>query len=845
MTRPDVATSAGATTSAGEAGAVSSFIGPYRILQVLGEGGMGIVYIAEQSTPIVRRVALKVLKLGMDTKQFVARFEAERQALAVMDHPGIARVHDAGATDAGRPYFVMELVHGVPITEYCDANHLSTNDRVTLMTGVCRAVQHAHQKGVIHRDLKPSNVLVGMQDGRPSPKIIDFGVAKAIDHRLTNLTIYTEIGQRIGTPAYMSPEQMEMSQLDIDTRTDIYSLGVMLYELLTGTLPFSEDLLRRAITTPQLLRETDPPTPSARVTHLGNDLTRVASLRQTDAVSLGRTIAGDLDWITMKAMAMDRTHRYEAANDFALDLQRYLAFEPVTARPPTTRDRVAKFARRHRMGVTVAAVIALLVIGATIALGVLAQRLARERDRAEREAARASSIAGFLQDTLSSADPWSGGNREVSVIEALKTATAKVDRAFRNQPLVAADVRRTIATTYSGLGRFDEAATLARSALDAQKTTLGEHGEDVAKTLGVLANVYKEQGQYGQAETAAREALTIRQGLRPVDEAAVAESLGQVARVLDARGQYKEAQARAEESLAIRRRVRGPRNEQVAESLGTLAQVVGNGAADFPRTEQLLREQLDILRGLHGSDNVQVGLVLNDLAVNRLRMEDYGEAESLYLESLATLRRVLGDEHPEIASSLENLGGVYFRTKRYQESLQALDQVLAMRRKMLGDRHTAVGRTLANIGMVRSAAQDYAGAVASLTDAEVRLRATLGAEHPEIVTVSVNLGDALNKEGDHAAAERKFREALAIALKTLPDDHPELTRSRSRLGNLLVSERRFAEAEPLLLAAAAGRERKLGRDHATTKAAAADIVTMYDAWDKADKAAPWRLRAAR
>jgi serine/threonine protein kinase/tetratricopeptide (TPR) repeat protein len=844
MHRDDAPTSVEVTASPGAASAVSSFIGPYRILQVLGEGGMGIVYLAEQSTPIVRRVALKILKLGMDTKQFVARFEAERQALAVMDHPGIARVHDAGATDAGRPYFVMELVHGVPITGYCDANRLSTNDRVTLMTGVCQAVQHAHQKGVIHRDLKPSNVLVAMLDGRPVTKIIDFGVAKAIDHRLTNLTLYTEIGQRIGTPAYMSPEQMEMSQLDIDTRTDIYSLGVMLYELLTGTLPFSDDLLRRAITQPQLLRDTDLPTPSARVTSLGNDLPGIASRRHTDPASLGRTIAGDLDWITLKAMAMDRTRRYETANDFALDLQRYLAFEPVTARPPSTHDRVAKFVRRHRLGVTVAAVIALMVIGSTIALGVLAQRLARERDRAEHEAARASSIAGFLQDTLSSADPWSGGNREVSVVEALKTATAKVDHAFHNQPLIAADVRRTIATTYSGLGRLDEAATLARSALDMQTTALGERNEDVAKTLGVLSNVYQDQGQYDQAEAAARQALAIRQGLPRVDEAAVAESLSRLARVLESRGQYKEAQARAEESLAIRRRVRGPRDEQVAESLGTLALVVANGASDLPRTEQLLGEQLDILRSIHGSDNVQVASVLNDLAVNHLRMEDYGRAESLYRESLAMNRRVLGDEHPQVAAGLENLGGVYYRTKRYQEALQALDEVLAMRRKMLGDRHVAVGRTLANIGTVRAAAKDYAGARASLTEADELLRAALGAEHPEIVTVSLNLGDALNRTGDRAAAERKFREAIAIALKTLPEDSPEMNRARSQLGNLLVSDRRFAEAEPLLLAAAAGRERKLGRDHRLTKAAAADVVTMYGAWNKPDKADSWRARAA-
>ena len=497
-------------------------IGPYRILQFLGEGGMGIVYVADQSAPIARRVALKVLKLGMDTKQFVARFEAERQALAVMDHPGIARVYDAGAAENGRPYFVMELVHGVPITEYCDSNRLDTRARVELLISVCHAVQHAHQKGVIHRDLKPSNVLVRLQDGRPVPKIIDFGVAKAIDRPLTNLTLYTEVGQRIGTPAYMSPEQMEMSGLDIDTRTDIYSLGVMMYELLTSTLPFSEDLVRRAVSRPELLRDTDPQTPSARITSLGQETSEVASRRHSDPSSLRHALEGDLDWITLKAMAMDRTRRYETVNGLAMDLQRYLAYEPVSARPPSTQDRVAKFVRRHRVGVAVAASAALLVVAATLGLALLAQRLARERDRAEREAARASSIAGFLQDTLGSADPWSGGNRDVSVTDALAAATVKVDRAFQNQPLDAAAVRRTIASTYAGLGRFDEAETLVRSALEAQRAVLGGAHEEVAETLSVLANVYSNKGQHEQAEASAREALGTRQRLTGNEHGAVA-----------------------------------------------------------------------------------------------------------------------------------------------------------------------------------------------------------------------------------------------------------------------------------------------------------------------------------
>ena len=804
---------------------------------------MGIVYVAEQSAPISRRVALKVLKLGMDTKQFVARFEAERQALAVMDHPGIARVYDAGATEGGRPYFVMELVHGVPLTEYCDTNRLGMRERIELLISLCHAVQHAHQKGVIHRDLKPSNVLIGLQDGRPLPKIIDFGIARALDRQLTNLTLYTELGQRIGTPAYMSPEQMEMSGLDIDTRADIYSLGVILYEVLTGTLPFSEDLLRRAMNKPELLRETDTPTPSSRVTQLGDDASAVAARRHCDPGSLRHALEGDLDWITLKAMAMDRTQRYETANGLAMDLRRYLAVEPVIARPPSTHDRVTKFVRRHRVGVAITVAAALLVVVATLTLGLLAQRLARERDRAEREAARANSIAGFLQDTLSSADPWSGGARDVSVADALAAASSKIGRSFGSQPLDAAVVRRTIASTYAGLGLFDEAEPLARSALEAQRNLLGSGHEEVAETLTVLANVRFKKGQYEEAEAAGREALRIRRQLTGNESPAVAASLQQLAEILDGRGQYKEAEALAEEALAIHRGVLGSRDEKVADDLKTLANAVANGSADFARTETLLGEALEIRRSIDGGDNVNTAVALNDLAVNALRRGDYARAESLYLEALATLRRLLGEEHPEVAATLENLGGVYYRTKRYDETLRLLDQVLAMRRKQLGENHTAVGRTLHNIGVVRTAAGDFVGAVASLTEAEVRLRATLGPEHPELVVLLTSLGAGLDGAGERDAAERKFRDGLALGVKMLPEDHPSVAGARAKLGNLLVATRRFAEAEQMLLAAVDAREKKLGPDHATTKAAVVDVAKLYAAWGRTDQAAQWHRRS--
>ncbi|NLS93085.1 MAG: serine/threonine protein kinase, partial [Planctomycetaceae bacterium] len=326
-------------------------IGRYKLLDRLGEGGMGTVFMAEQLRPVKRRVAVKVIKQGMDTRQFIARFEAERQALALMDHPNIARVLDAGCTDTGRPYFVMELVKGVPITQFCDENRLTARQRIELFISVCHAVQHAHQKGIIHRDLKPSNVLVALYDDKPVPKVIDFGVAKATNQQLTERTLFTQVGQIVGTWEYMSPEQAVLNQLDVDTRTDIYSLGVILYELLTGVTPLEPARLRKAAIeeTLRLIREEEPPRPSNRISSLGETATATAAYRGTDARSLARIIRGDMDWIVMKALEKDRSRRYETANAMAADLNRYLQGEAIEARPPSTAYRLRKAASRHRV----------------------------------------------------------------------------------------------------------------------------------------------------------------------------------------------------------------------------------------------------------------------------------------------------------------------------------------------------------------------------------------------------------------------------------------------------------------------------------------------------------------
>jgi serine/threonine protein kinase/Tfp pilus assembly protein PilF len=546
----------------GAADAPQSPIGPYRLLDQIGEGGFGVVYLAEQERPVRRRVALKIIKPGMDTREVISRFAAERQALALMDHPHIAKVFDAGATAAGRPYFVMELVQGVPITDYCDQCNLSTRERLELFIAVCQAVQHAHQKGVIHRDLKPTNILVAMQEGKATPKIIDFGVAKAIgDVPLTERTLTTAFAQMVGTPMYMSPEQAELSPLGVDTRSDIYSLGVLLYELLTGATPFDEDRLHEASYDElrRIIREEEPPRPSVRISTLAADLaTTIAERRRTDARRLRQTIGGELDWIVMKCLEKDRNRRYESAGSLAKDIERYLNDEPVQACPPSTNYRFRKFARRNKFLLGAGgAIAAALLVGLGLSLWMYL--------RATTESARAQAVAGLLQEAMGSADAGQVKGADYTVREQLADFSTALGDQLADQPLVEAEVRETIGRAYRSLRLPDRAQPHFEKAIELRRQHDGPRSEQLAALLVDYGWNLHDQERNVEADTQLQEALAIYRQ-RGVTGEPFIHALHILQHVLISLGRDADAERVTQQALAVARN----NGEEYADLAGLL-----------------------------------------------------------------------------------------------------------------------------------------------------------------------------------------------------------------------------------------------------------------------------------
>ena len=766
-------------------------IGPYRIVRVLGQGGMGTVYEAEQQEPIRRTVALKVIRRGMDRVDVLARFESERQALAVMDHPNIARALEAGTTDEGLPYFVMELVPGEPITDYCDRHGLDLRHRLELFIGVCKGVQHAHQKGVIHRDLKPSNILVRVTDGVPVPTIIDFGIAKAIESAGDG-AFTTELGVLVGTPAYMSPEQAEASKLDIDTRADIYSLGMVLYELVAGVLPFDYKGVQPAWFLAQyVLGSVDTPTPSRRVAGLESDTASgAAERRHTTPVGLRRELKGDLDWIVMKAIERDRNRRYETANGLAHDLERHLEHKPVTARPPTLGYTTAKFIRRNRLGVSVLAT-------ALVALVVGVAGIMRERDRSAREEAKARAISGFLVDLLKSADPWQGGARQTTVVDALAEGVKQVNAGRIADPAVAAAVRRTIATAYQSLGRMAEADTLFRRNLEERIARTGPASEETAESWNDLGIMLTMEGKLDSAESALDRALGIRRAHGGGDTL-IAGTLLDLADLTNATGEPARGDSLAHEALEIVRRSVGDRHLAVAGAMGRIlaAQL---GAGELAKAESTGRAAAAMLRELGLERHPQMVPILSDLGLTLANQDKFAEAIAVGRQTVSLDSALFGTVHPYLATHLENLGYAYDRAGFGDSAKMLVHQVLAMRRAVLADDNPQIGRTLFNLASLEYNDRSYAAAQPMYQEAVLRMQRSYGPEHPDVVYATGSMGRNQYYLGRTEEAERSLRWALSVPDANGRIETADTVRFGRVLVSLLVDQRRWKEAEPLAL----------------------------------------------
>jgi serine/threonine protein kinase/tetratricopeptide (TPR) repeat protein len=850
----------GAATAADHLRAQESpgtIIGRYKLLEKLGEGGCGVVYMAEQEAPVRRRVALKVIKLGMDTRSVIARFEAERQALALMDHPNIAKVLEAGATDTGRPYFVMELVGGIKITDYCEQKNLTTHQRLDLFIQVCRAVQHAHQKGIIHRDIKPSNVLVAEQDGVAVPKVIDFGIAKATQGKLTDETVFTAFEQFLGTPAYMSPEQAQLGGLDVDTRSDIYSLGVLLYELLTGKTPFDTkellaaglDAMRRTI------QEKEPPTPSTR---LKQELSSKSEIRtpNSELKSALRTphsaVDRDLDWIVMKCLEKDRGRRYETANGLARDIERHLNNEPVVAGPPSNLYRFQKFVHRNKVLFAAAGAVGLALIvglGSSTLLFFRERAGRREQERlrqqAQTEAAKSQQVAKFLKDMLGGVGPSRALGRDTTMLrEILDKTVERVGRELANQPEVEADLELSLAEAYYDLGDFKKAEAMYRMALPILRQQLGQEHEKIASTLHNLASVLYGEGRLAEAEPMLREELAMCRKMMGKAAAGIAPTLNSLANVLHAQGKLAEAEATYREALELQRKLTGDEDRGVAIARANVAMVLSeqgkNGEA-----EAMMRAALATLRKLLGDEHPDVSGTLHDLGIVLRGAHKLKEAEAAFRQTLVLRRKVLGNEHLDVARSLGFLGAVLSDQNNFAEAEDVMRETLRLQQKLVGNDNPDLQQDFYNLFQVLKRQNKLAEAESICEEQLAGLRARLSADDPQLAAVLSRLVSALMGQGKFAEAETAARECLTIREKSLHSDW-RVHSARTLLGQSLLGQKKYAEAESFLVAGYDALKRLEStiavKDKNYLKEVLESLMQLFAATGRPDQAAQWKQK---
>jgi serine/threonine protein kinase/tetratricopeptide (TPR) repeat protein len=875
-------------------------IGPYKLIEPIGEGGMGAVWMAQQTDPVKRLVALKLVKPGMDSKQVIARFEAERQALALMDHPNIARVLDGGTTSTGRPYFVMDLVKGVPVTKYCDDHRLTPRQRLELFIPVCQAVQHAHQKGVIHRDIKPSNVLVAQYDGRPVPKVIDFGVAKAAGQALTDRTLVTGFGAVVGTLEYMSPEQAEVNQLDVDTRSDIYSLGVLLYELLAGSPPFTRKELEKAglLEMLRVIREQEPSKPSTKLS-TADGLPALAANRGTEPAKLTRLVRGELDWIVMKALEKDRGRRYETANGFAADVQRYLCGEAVQAVPPSTTYRLKKFARRNQPQVIAAGLVfvALVagVVGTTLGLvqanqAAEAERVARddaveqkrlaeqaaeeERQAKVREAQRADGEqkAKLLADerrkeaernlvfarkgnqilgsVFAGLDPRkiaeSGRPLQDVLRENLTAAVKELEGSAIGDPLEVAAMQNTLGWSLVALGESALAVEVLQKSL---ATLKARRGPDHAETLTVMCNLgtaYKVGGQLDKAVPLYEESLKRLKATLGPDHRWTLTTMNNLGTAYVDSRQLDKALPLHEEALARRKATLGPDDPDTLQSMCNLATVYQD-SRQLDKALPLYKETLSKWKK-RDPDHPDTLTIMNNLATAYVDTRQPDKAVPLFEETLEKSKAKLGPGHPDTLACMYNLTVAYRQSGRPDKALPLLEDSLKKREARYGPDDPDTLGTMGALG--KTYCEANRGEKAAITFAEFvdRHRKRAPKDSPQFAGLLAQVSLELVRCGQHAAAEPLLRECLGIREKKEPDAWATFN-TQSLLGTSLLGQKKYEGAEPLLLKGYQGmkaREKTIPPQADKRIPETLDrLVELYTATGKFAEAEKWRAERAK
>ncbi|HXX01456.1 MAG TPA: tetratricopeptide repeat protein [Candidatus Acidoferrales bacterium] len=823
--------SSAAAFSAAERAPQLKSIGPYHLIRRLGEGGMGQVWLAEQTAPIQRQVALKLIKVGRYDDSVLQRFYAERQSLAIMDHPAIAKVFDAGATPDGQPYFVMEYVPGVPITDYCDRKRLRIRERLELFMKVCEGVQHAHQKAIMHRDLKPANILVVEVDGKPVPRIIDFGLAKPASPQIDGQTMFTQAGGWVGTPGYMSPEQADPGVLDVDTRTDVYSLGAVLYVLLTGFLPFENRDWRKQRFDEFLrhLREDDPPRPSTKVSTEKGSSKSAAEARGTEPRHLAGLLHGDLDWITMKALEKDRNRRYGTPSELATDIEHYLRHEPVVARPASTGYRLRKYMRRHRASVAVTAGLVLLLAGFAVTQAVQVRRITRERDRANR-------IAEFMSNVFRVNNPSQARGNTITARELLDKAAAQIPTALAKDPELQADMMDQMGRVYEHLGLTSRAEDLLRPGVEIRRRVLGSNHPETLLSINNLANALSDEGKLTDADVLYKEVIDrSRRVLGPAHHTTTM-AMNNYALNLQDEGHSTEAEKMLRDVVEAHSRALGSEHPETLTAISNLANMLRmNG--HFAESEKLNRQVLAARRRILGADDpdtlrsaTNLALVLTDEQGHDL------EAEQLLRPTLETQKRIVGPEHPDTIETMNSLATVCGRQGKLAEEETLLQQTIAIERRTLGPDSSKVFVSMNNLAALYEEEKKLPEAERIFRElVEVQSRSR-GPQGYYTLVATTNLAAALQDEKRFGEAEKLGHSALEIERRNFGEDDPLTIEQLRNLAMLEQDLHHDDEAEKLLNEAVEHQTKVYGVDNPQTAKLNYALGAFYATHGNHDKA---------